>query len=238
MGGQNWLRRRLRLAFMGGQIFMLLFMGVLNLQASGLQAAMFQHRNTDGSISFSDTPMVNGRLERRRYQNDYGRPTATASCTGLNRHQLDERGELWRPDIERIAKLHGLEPPLLLAVARAESCFDVYAESAVGAQGLLQLMPTTARELGVSNSFDPLQNLDGGARYLAQMLKRFNQDQTLALAAYNAGPGNVDRYKGVPPFPETRKYIERVSNHIRRYTDRHSSSVSGSEDSLVSATID
>jgi len=213
-------------------------MGVLYLQAVGLEAAVYQHRDADGSISYSDTPMVNGRLERRNYQSDYGRPTATASCAGLNRQQLDERGEHWRSDIERIAGLHGLAPQLLLAVARAESCFDVYAKSAVGAQGLLQLMPSTARELGVSDSYDPLQNLDGGARYLAQMLRRFNQDQTLALAAYNAGPGNVDRYKGVPPFPETQKYIERVSNHIRRYTSRHYSTTTKSESSLLSASID
>jgi soluble lytic murein transglycosylase-like protein len=98
----------------------------------------------------------------------------------------------------------------LVALVRVESCFDVKALSRAGAQGLTQLMPATARSLGVHDSFNAAANLDGGARYLARMLARFN-DETLALAAYNAGPGNVVKHGGVPPFPETQSYVKRIS---------------------------
>ena len=103
----------------------------------------------------------------------------------------------------------------MLAVARIEPCFDPRARSVAGALGLMQLMPATARELGVANPFDPEASLDGGSRYLARMLARFDGDLALALAAYNAGPGNVARHGGVPPFPETLRYVERVSRLYR-----------------------
>jgi soluble lytic murein transglycosylase len=112
--------------------------------------------------------------------------------------------------IERQAKLNRLEPALVLAVIAAESAFDPLARSVKGALGLMQLMPETARELGVADPFDPDANVAGGTRYLRRMLDRFGGDFTLALAAYNAGPSAVDRHGGVPPYPETRSYVERV----------------------------
>lgn len=112
------------------------------------------------------------------------------------------------------AKRHGVDPELVLAVVRAESAFRPDAVSPKGAQGLMQLMPKTARELGVADSFDPLQNLDGGTRYLKQLLARYNGDVEKAVAAYNAGPGAVQRHKGVPPYRETLHYVKRV---LREY---------------------
>ena len=99
---------------------------------------------------------------------------------------------------------------MIRSVIQAESNFRTDAVSPAGARGLMQLMPATARELGVTDPFDVEQNIDGGARYLKKMVDRFNGDIRLALAAYNAGPGTVERYNGNVPYPETQRYIQRV----------------------------
>ena len=108
------------------------------------------------------------------------------------------------------ARAHGVDPRLLTAVASAESAFDARAVSTAGACGLMQLMPETARFLGVANVFDPRENVFGGARYLRTLLDTFNGDLDLTLAAYNAGPGAVQKYGGVPPYAETRAYVKQV----------------------------
>ena len=109
----------------------------------------------------------------------------------------------------QVAMRHGLEPTLVAAVVRAESGWNARAVSPKGALGLMQLMPATARDLGVEDPFDPIANLDGGCRYLRQMMARFG-DLRLALAAYNAGPEAVSRAGDVPDYRETREYIENV----------------------------
>ncbi len=182
---------------------------LLLLQWQVAASTVFQHRDSNGRAVFSDVPAGDG-IQRTSYRTDFGRPTATASCAGLTPAALNQRARTWRPRIAAAASKHGLETDLLLALVRVESCFDSRARSSAGAEGLTQLMPATARSLGVSNSFDAESNLDGGARYLSHMLKRFGSE-TLALAAYNAGPGNVDKYGGVPPFPETERYIKRIA---------------------------
>ena len=114
------------------------------------------------------------------------------------------------PIIEEAARVHGVDPRLIAAVARRESAWNPNAVSRVGAGGLMQLMPATARYLGVTDVFDARQNVFGGTQYLRTLLDTFNGDLELTLAAYNAGPGAVQKYKGVPPYRETRDYVRIV----------------------------
>jgi len=123
----------------------------------------------------------------------------------------------YQTEIQAAATEFNVDPALVRAVIHAESAFNPKAISPVGAQGLMQLMPGTARELGVENPMEARQNILGGVDYLAQMLHRFGGDVRMATAAYNAGPGAVGRYKGVPPYAETRAYVERVGILHQRY---------------------
>jgi Transglycosylase SLT domain/Domain of unknown function (DUF4124) len=116
----------------------------------------------------------------------------------------------WDIDIEAAAAQHGVSVDLVRAVIQVESAFDHLAVSSKGAQGLMQLMPDTARRMGVANTFDARQNIFGGVRYLRLLLDMFQGDVRLATAAYNAGPNAVVRYGGVPPFRETRGYVQKV----------------------------
>ena len=118
--------------------------------------------------------------------------------------------------IEAAASKHGVDAALVKAVVRAESGFNPAAVSPAGAQGLMQLMPSTAASLSVRNSFDPAENVDAGVRYLRQQMDKFG-DVRLALAAYNAGPTAVVKYGGVPPFSETQNYINRVLSYRAAY---------------------
>mgnify|MGYP001279926601 CR=1 FL=1 len=115
------------------------------------------------------------------------------------------------------AKRTGVDDAMLRAVAHAESRFDEKAVSPKGAQGVMQLMPATAESLGVTDPFSPAQSIDAGARYLRMLLKRYKNDRALAIAAYNAGPGAVARYAGVPPYAETKAYLEKVEALYEAY---------------------
>ncbi|MBI2215484.1 MAG: lytic transglycosylase domain-containing protein [Acidobacteria bacterium] len=120
----------------------------------------------------------------------------------------------WEEIIRDAARTHDVDPSLVAAVIRAESNFDRRAVSRKGARGAMQLMPATASRFGVTNSFDPTQNIHGGTRYLRWLLDRFERDPERSVAAYNAGEGNVDKYEGVPPFRETVEYVKRVARHV------------------------
>lgn len=116
--------------------------------------------------------------------------------------------------IKQASLTHNVPEKLIAAVIKQESNFNPTVVSHAGAQGLMQLMPKTAQYLGVSNAFDPEQNIMAGAKYLRQMLDKFENDPTLALAAYNAGPSRVTKYGGVPPFKETQNYVKKVMNNF------------------------
>lgn len=126
---------------------------------------------------------------------------------GKTQHESDYSGI-----IKKAANQFNIPERLISSVIKHESNFNSQTVSHAGAQGLMQLMPGTAKFLGVKNSFDPEQNITGGARYLKQMLDQFGGDIKLALAAYNAGPGNVKKYGGIPPFKETQNYVKKVLN--------------------------
>jgi len=119
--------------------------------------------------------------------------------------------------VQQNADIWQVDPALIKSVIANESSFNANAQSPVGAQGLMQLMPETATALGVRNSFDPAQNVAGGTRYLRSLLDRFKGDTRLAVAAYNAGPGAVEKYGDVPPYAETQSYVKNVLGSLDQY---------------------
>jgi hypothetical protein len=130
-------------------------------------------------------------------------PPSTKSTASVKGLQL-------QPLIQKHATANGVEASLVQAVIKAESAYNPKAVSSVGAQGLMQLMPGTAKEMGVTQPFNPDDNIKGGAKYLGKLLEKYNGNKQLAVAAYNAGPGAVDKYHGIPPYKETQNYVKKV----------------------------
>ncbi len=142
---------------------------------------------------------------------------ACGARPGVNFNTLRLNTDAYAAQIRAASSQYGVDEAIVRAIIHAESAYNANALSRVGAQGLMQLMPATARRFGVGNAFDATQNIAGGVQYLAWLLKRFNGDLSLAAAGYNAGEGAVDKYRGVPPYSETRRYVERVSVLADRY---------------------
>ena len=203
-------------------------------QAQVHSGAVYKVVKANGNIEYT-----NIRPGRGAYQVLF---TYIATCYACNVHSNVNwlhtalNTQAYREEIAAAAKQYGVDPALLRAVIHAESAFNPNAISNKGAQGLMQLMPSTASDLGVSNAFDVGQNIRGGAHYLAQLLTQFDGDELRATAAYNAGPQNVQKYNGVPPFDETRVYVDRVATLLKRYRAAESSPVAAAAAASVRVT--
>lgn len=165
----------------------------------------------DGFV-FSDQKPAQAHFEIIRYD-----CFACDPGSSVDWHSVALNTQAYADIVVSMATRYQIDPALVRAVIHAESAFNARALSSKGAQGLMQLMPGTAKDLGVENAFDVRQNIEGGVKYLAQMLRQFNGDVRLATAAYNAGPNAVRRFNGIPPYAETEVYVERVGILHRRY---------------------
>jgi soluble lytic murein transglycosylase-like protein len=200
-----------------GQLTCLLLLSAGQAQATQLK--VYQYTQQNGVVAFSDKPPADSPFKVLRYD-----CFACGVTSTVNFHTTPLFYAKYHQEILTAARQYQLNPSLIRAVIHAESGFNPKARSRAGAQGLMQLMPATAKELGTTDVWLPQQNIQAGSAYLARLLQQFNGDRRLALAAYNAGPGAVSRYDGVPPFAETRAYLERVDILLRRY-ERHSATL-------------
>ncbi|MBI2987888.1 MAG: lytic transglycosylase domain-containing protein [Deltaproteobacteria bacterium] len=177
---------------------------VLFLTATPALADIYVHRDSQGVLHFTNVPNHSGYRAVIR-ESGGSSPLAT-----LVPGRIEEI-------IRSASGRYGVDPDLVRAVIKAESDFNSQARSPKGARGLMQLMPETARLHSVNNIYDPGQNIEGGVRHLRLLLDRYEGDLRLALAGYNAGTQAVEKYGGVPPYPETREYIRRVLGYHQRY---------------------
>lgn len=176
---------------------------VLGLAVAPAAAQIYVSRDAAGTIVLSDTPLTGG-------VSTYAVRNANNVRTTRSIAGADVEG-IYDEAIESAAATHGVRPELVRAVIQVESGFNPRARSRVGAMGLMQLMPATAAELGVDNPWDPVQNIHGGVAYLGSLIREFG-DEVLALAAYNAGPGAVNRYgQRIPPYRETQDYVQKIT---------------------------
>ncbi|HET8807835.1 MAG TPA: lytic transglycosylase domain-containing protein [Methylophaga sp.] len=177
------------------------------------QTIIYKSINNGGNgVVFSDQKPLAGEFEVLRYDCYACNPDSP-----INWYSIALNTHAYRDEVKQLATEYQIDPALVRAIMHAESAFKVNALSNKGAQGLMQLMPGTARDMGVKNAFDARQNIEGGVKYLAWLLQIFNGDTKLAIAAYNAGPGAVKRYNGIPPYAETEVYVERVGILHQRY---------------------
>ena len=179
---------------------------------SAMTLGSIQAPESMNPFMFQPTTSIHSPADATQYMNQVStsRPPLSYTGAGVKSDYMDL--------IDKAAKQHNVPSSLIAAVIKQESNFNKDAVSHAGAKGLMQLMPGTAKFLGISNPSDPEQNVMGGAKYLRQMLNQFNGDMKLSLAAYNAGPGNVRKYGGIPPFKETQNYVTKVMNNYNSYT--------------------
>lgn len=176
-----------------------------------MKLAMF-NLTRNNVVVVRGTAIANSRQNMSKKATQISTPKLSFSddCLSWNAKQVHAKADIYETHINKYAKKHNVDTNLIKSVITAESCFKRKALSSAGAQGLMQLIPDTAERFGVTNSYDPKQNIRGGVKYLKFLLDRYKGDLKKAIAAYNAGEGAVDRYKGIPPFKETKQYVKNV----------------------------
>lgn len=183
-----------------------------------LRGSVYRVKRSDGSVEYTNVRPARGRgHDVTRLFTYIDTCAACALHSSIDWTTVPLQLSAYRNAVRTAGKTYGVTPAFLRAVIHAESAFDPNALSSAGAQGLMQLMPGTARDMGVADAFNATQNIRGGARYLAQLLKDFHGNRKLAAAAYNAGPNAVRKYDGVPPYAETEVYVKRVGTLYQRY---------------------
>ncbi len=197
-----------------GQIAVFLCLFALS-GARPVVAEIYKFTDKDGMIHYT-----NVRPSGQQNVKTFSFPcyASDTSCNQLDWEKIPLNRNAFDAEIKAAAAVYTVDESLIRAIIHAESAYHPDALSPRGAQGLMQLMPATQKELQVEDVFDPLSNIEGGTQYLARLLNQFDQDVELAAAAYNAGPGAVKEYGGVPPYRETREYVRRVKILFRRYS--------------------
>lgn len=195
------------------------FVGVLLLvgmgSASVLHAEIYKYTDEDGMVHYTNIKPANQRNVKTFSFPCY---VSDPTCQQLDWERIPLNRQAFSDVIRASAEVFTIDESLIRAIIHAESAYQPEALSPQGAQGLMQLMPATQKELQIEDVFDPVSNIEGGTRYLAGLMKEFDQNIELAAAAYNAGPGAVRKYGGIPPYKETREYVRRVKILYRRYS--------------------
>ena len=194
--------------------FVLILVPILMTQP--LLADIYKFEDAEGRILLTDNPGAGrGMSLLKRFRLSYAKPHSGGAAPALPK--LKQKINRLSPHIHRVAERMGFDPDLIHAVILAESAYREKALSPKGAMGLMQLMPATAKRLGVEDPWDPVQNIEGGAKYLRFLLDRYQGDVELAVAAYNAGEGAVDKYgRTVPPYKETVLYVKKVKEFMNK----------------------
>lgn len=197
------------------QLYLLVISALLIMASPSLALAqVYKWVDADGIVTYSNVaPPEEGDFKVLNFPCYAADP----KCRSVRWEKVPLNTRSYASEIRSAAQVSAVEESLIRAIIHAESAYQPDAQSPKGAQGLMQLMPATQAEVQVSNPFDPADNIRGGATYLSKLLAEFNGDWELAAAAYNAGPGAVNRYGGVPPYDETREYVRRVRILYRRY---------------------
>jgi soluble lytic murein transglycosylase-like protein len=179
-----------------------------------VQAQVYKWVDENGIVTYSNiAPPTDQDFQTLRFPCYAADPR----CRSVRWEKVPLNTRAFRTEIQSASRYSAVDESLIRAIIHAESAYQPDAQSPKGAQGLMQLMPATQVELDVSDPFDPQDNIQGGARYLSQLLAQFNGDYELAAAAYNAGPNAVSKYGGIPPYDETLEYVRRVKILYRRY---------------------
>ncbi|WMP16008.1 lytic transglycosylase domain-containing protein [Thiothrix lacustris] len=220
-----------------GLVALFVLSGAAALHSQSAEAAVYTYVDQDGTRWLTNTPKKGNKY---KLVAKYGAPqkksvksaitssdsaysdysvtptTSRGHCGGQSQAQLDRKMLMHLDSIRAHARTYGVDENLVVALMKQESCFNPSARSNAGAVGLMQLMPGTADMMGVNNVWDPYDNIKGGVKYLAEQLRAFNGNESLALAAYNAGPGAVRKYNGIPPYRETQNYVAKIMGDYRR----------------------